>query len=140
VVVGGEETGGNDGSGVTGMLVGGGVLGRQGVNAIQDMPASHSVSWPPMQGSWQLSTASAQSFPHQYECRVSSAGIMGARVGEKLIVGFKVIGARVVVVGVNDGDSVGDVGFNVGDSDGCGVGSSDGLFVISAALQSLIPP
>ena len=40
VVVGGEETGGNDGSGVTGMLVGGGVLGRQGVNAIQDMPAT----------------------------------------------------------------------------------------------------
>lgn len=72
--------------------------------------------------------------PHQYECRISSSGIRGARVGGKLIVGLSVTGARVLVVGVSVGLSVGDVGLFVGESEGFKVGLLLGLIVNSAMI------
>ena len=92
---------------------------------------------------------------------MSSAGIIGALVGFGLIVGGCVTGARVSVVGVNDGDIVGAVGFqnknmsisdnrntsnrnisnmrtfSVGESVGSLLGTGVGLTVISGSTNNL---
>jgi len=70
---------------------------------------------------------------------MSSAGITGGPVGGKLTVGRSVTGARVLVVGVTEGDKVGAVGLYVGKSVGFAVGSLVGIIVISEALHP-IPP
>lgn len=135
------SVGRRDGRGVggvgffVGFLVGSGV-GRQFVNAMHFIVESeHSVSCPEVQGSWHFLFTSAQSFPHQKECRISPSG-MTSTVGPWLV------GVEVGIRG-SVGDSVGfgvNVGGNVvGESVGLKVGDFVGVSVISNELH-FVPP
>mmetsp|Transcript_12608 Transcript_12608/g.25137 ORF Transcript_12608/g.25137 Transcript_12608/m.25137 type:complete len:104 (-) Transcript_12608:1221-1532(-) len=97
--------------------------------------SEHSVSCPDVQGSKQFLFTSAQSFPHQKECRISPAG-MTSFVGPSLV-GVEVGDIGIIGDSVGDGDNVG--GPVVGSSVGLKVGASVGFFVIRNELQD-VPP